>query len=265
MTLKLGLNEYMSNTEYHADRSCLSSSGLRSINKNEYDFRRSFMSPHEEDLDNAAFSFGTYIHTKLLEPHLIKHTTAIYMGKMRRGKEWEQFKLDNPGKNIVTKAEFIIGEKISINLNKMPKTKALLAQGRSEETYCSVIDKVKCKVRFDKIGKGYGLDVKTTSSPTDAKNIIQTIEQWNYELPAAFYVDVANKAGADIKDFYFLFANKKSCELVLVKIGPDILEKGRDQYKAALKKYNELKNTGFFDNIMPVLEVVESSETLEKI
>ncbi len=115
------------------------------------------------------------------------------------------------------------------------------------------------KVRFDSIGNGYGLDVKTTSSPIDAKNMMQTIEKYDYALSAALYMDVAIAAGQEVKDFYFLFANKKSAELVLIKAGPDIIDRGRQQYLTALDKYNRLNESGFFSSVLPILEIIESS------
>lgn len=260
MSLKLGRNGYISNEEYHGDNTHQSSSGLKLLLADEYEFRRKHIFGHWEDEDNAAFAFGTYIHTLILEPHLIQSTTAIYTGKVRRGKEYEEFKAKNVGKVIVTSAECTTAYKMLANFNRMPISKSLILRGRSEETFCANIKGVPLKVRFDSIGAGFGLDVKTTSSPIDARNMMQTIERYDYALSAALYQDVANESGETVKDFYFLFANKKSCELVLIKAGPDIIEKGRKQYLEALEKYNKLKNAGFFDSIVPVLEVVETSE-----
>ncbi len=143
---------------------------------------------------------------------------------------------------------------------RMPIAKSLILQGRCEETFCSSLLGVPLKVRFDAIGVGYGLDVKTTSSPIDERNIMQTIEKYDYALSAALYMDVAVEAGHPVQDFYFLFANKKSAELVLVKAGPDIIDKGRQQYLKALEKYNLLNSSGFFSSVMPLLEVIESSK-----
>lgn len=258
--MKFGPNGYISNKDYHGDRTFLSSSGLKLLLADEYEFRRKHIFGHWEEEENAAFAFGTYLHTLILEPQLAATTTAVYMGKARYGRDYVEFCAKNKHKTVVTVAECTLANRMLKNYNAMPIAKSLISQGRCEETFCAEINGVPLKVRFDAIGEGYGLDVKTTSSPIDAKNMTQTIEKYDYALSAALYMDVATAAGSVVSDFYFLFANKKSAQLVLIKAGPDILDRGRQQYLAALEKYNRLKSSGFFDNVLPIMEIIESSD-----
>lgn len=258
--LKLGPNGYISNKEYHSDHSFVSSSGFKLLLADEYEFRRKHVFGHWEDEDNAAFSFGTYLHTAILEPHLLNSSTAVYGGKARYGEAYKSFCAKNVGKTIITAAECETAARIMLNYNKMPLAKSLISQGRCEETFCAVVGGIPQKVRFDAIGSGYGLDVKTTSSPIDEKNMAQTIEKYDYALSAAMYMEVAAASGHPVKDFYFLFANKKTGHLSLIKAGPDLLDKGRKQYLDAIEKFNRLNSAGFFSNVLPIMEIVESSE-----
>lgn len=260
MNLKYGLNPKISNAEYHGDRSFLSSSGLKLLLEDEYAFRDKYIYGNYTSEENSAFSFGTYIHTMLLEPHLLPYETAIYRDStQRRGNAWNAFREANVGKTIITASEAESAEKMWYNYLKLPKSQQLIGGGRSEETFAGEILGVPVKVRFDSIGAGYGLDVKTTSMPCDLQSLQQTIDKYDYALSAALYVEVAKICGEDIKIFYFLFANKKSHDITLIETSPRFLEQGREQIYKALEKYKELKIRGFFDTT-PMLKIVETTE-----
>ena len=274
MNLKYGLNKNVSNSEYHADKKYLSSSGLKCLLKDEVEFRDKYIYGNYTNEENSAFSFGTYIHTMLLEPHLLESTTAVFkvpdhllkkdkFGNLvpakRMGKLWDDFKLDNKDRTIITASEFETAQKMLENYSKLPQSQYLLTNGRSEETFAGEILGVPVKVRFDSIGNGYGLDVKTSSFPCDINSLQQTIDKYDYALSAALYVEVARMYGEVINNFYFLFANKKTCDITLIETSPRFLEQGREQVYKALTKYKELQAKGFFDT-EPLLKIVESTE-----
>ena len=260
MTLKYGLNSKISNAEYHGDRRFLSSSGLKLLLEDEYAFRDKYIYGNYTSEENSAFSFGTYVHTMLLEPHLLPYETAIYRDSaQRRGNLWNRFKEANAGKTIITATEAESAEKMWSNYLRLPKSQQLIGGGRSEETYAGEILGVPVKVRFDSIGDGYGLDVKTTSMPCDLRSLQQTIDKYDYALSAALYMEVAKMCGANAKIFYFLFANKKTHDITLVETSPGFLEQGREQVYKALEKYQSLKLRGFFDDT-PLLKIIETTE-----
>ena len=143
--LKLGSNGYISNKEYHADRTHISSSGLKLLLADEWEFRRKHIFGHWEDEENAAFAFGTYLHTLILEPHLVQSTTAIYNGKARYGAQYKDFCAKNIGKTIITVAEYELAFKMMQAYKRCPIAKSLISQGRCEETFCAEIEVIiKC-------------------------------------------------------------------------------------------------------------------------
>ena len=246
--LKLGLNEHISNKDYHGDRQYISSSGLKLILKDEDLFYEKYVLGNK-DLGGHinAFDVGSYIHAVLLEPEVIEDEFAIYEGAVRFGKRFDEFKQLNNDKIIILQKEKELGDKIYKSFLKYPR-REYLTGGKPEETFCAIIDDVALKVRTDYIAKDYVLDVKTTSYPLSRKTIQSTIHKYDYDLSAALYLDVAAKClDKKLDRFLFLFVNKTSKLMRMVEMSPELIENGRKKYRYALSKYKKLKAEGFFD------------------
>src|SRR6056297_2773961 len=67
---------------------------------------RIWMAPEKynrvETKTTPAMEFGTLCHTLILEPGRFADRSAIWTGKMRRGKAWEEFKETNSDRDIYT-------------------------------------------------------------------------------------------------------------------------------------------------------------------
>ena len=247
--LKMGRNGEISNEDYHADRKFISSSGLKLLLEDEFEYHNKYIMGAPNEQKNY-FDFGTFIHAHILEPETVKDEFAIYPQARRFGAAYTQFKEDNKGKIVITKTEAMQAAEIMMKFGKTKIAKNLITKGFAESTYCATIEGVPVKVRADYITDSYIVDVKTTSKPVTRSGIMQTCNSFSYDLSAALYFDVANMSlEKKMEKFYFMFVCKKTSNIMVAEASKEFMERGRQKYLAAIKKFKRLKEEGFFDTL----------------
>lgn len=274
--MKLGFNPGISNEDYHGDREYISSSGLKLFLKDPRKFYKVYVEnePIEQEY-KSALDFGSYIHARILEPHLLDEEFAVFEGTMRRGKVWEEFKENAGDKIIITSSQKSLADKMlktyeetEVVLGKhghstnVPVT-SFFSDGVAEESLCGLIDDVKIKVRFDyrREYEDFGeiFDVKTTSDYISSKAQVERIcANFGYHISAALYVDLVTQVTGKPHDFYFCFLSKKDGACRLFKASKQMLEKGREEYKKAIAGLKEARKTEiYFENKIEELNSVE--------
>lgn len=256
------------NEVYHANRTHVSSSGLKLLLKNpKLYYEQYVLGKTDEEVPAAlqnAFDFGSYIHARILEPHLIDEEFATFTGKMRRGKDWEAFKENNPEKIILSESQIRVAncmidryENSGIEIGKhgynteVPFS-SFFTNGKPELTACTNILGVDVKVRFDYYKKKKGFasiqDVKTTSEQDLSLENVQNIcDRLDYDLSAALYCDVAAQITGVEHDFYFLFMSKKPpYDVQIFRASATMLERGREKYESSLLLLKEARDTGIY-------------------
>ena len=275
MTTKLtkGFNQDVSNDEYHGDREYKSSSALKLILKDPREYYKKYVLGEAEPLRSDSLSVGSYAHTLVLEPHLEEVEYAIWEGKSRRGKEWEEFSEANKDKTIITSSQkYLVDQMIASyqestvvigehgNEKEVPISN-FFSGGKAEETLCGEINGYKVKVRFDyrQEFEDYGIisDLKTTAGSIAKKAEVEEVcEYWNYPLSAALYVDLVTQVTGKQHDFYFVFMSKAgSKECKIFKASDSFLERGRQDYLKAIELLKEAEKTGvYFENKIETLD-----------
>lgn len=254
--LQLGLNLNISNEAYHSDREYISSSGLKKILYSTQDYYNTYILG-EASADIPAFAVGTYVHTYILEPHLLEETTAVYKG-VRRGERWETFKIENAGKVIITEAE---ENKIAECLTAYAQdiTCKPLFKGEPEVTLATNIDGVGIKVRCDLLQRGtHILDVKTTSKHITYENILMACFDYDYDLSAALYLDAFNQFLPEeekVKDFIFYFLGKSDGKVKAFKASKEFIENGRKKYLHAIEILKRCRETGDYSEKLQLQEL----------
>lgn len=280
--MKLGFNRDISNTEYHEDRTFVSSSGLKLMYKDPRDYYATYvLNEPSMKMNQSNLDFGSYVHALILEPHLVDSQFAIYEGQTRYGKAWEAFKEEHKDKIIVTGSQARTAQQLYDNFNKSTvllgegdskkevPLSSFYTKGNAEETLCVLLEDVPVKVRFDyrKEWDTYGSinDIKTTSEFAHTKAHAEAIiDTWNYEVSAALYVDAVEQQTGKPHDFYFTFISKKDGKSYMYRASKQMLEVGRRKYKIALERLKKARETGkFFENI--ILEIDAKCDILDRV
>jgi exodeoxyribonuclease VIII len=253
---KNGFNKNIPNEVYHANRSHVSSSVLKQALKDIEEFKRIYIDGEKAPVFNLeAMDFGSYIHTLILEPHLVEKEFAIWDKVMREGEEWDEFVISNKGKIIITRSQHAHAKELLENFyrkeilfnGKTILLNELFTGGEAEETCCTNLDGIDVKVRFDyRDGKRFFInDIKTTSSAIRSRKDVEKVcASFVYDLSAALYCDVVEQVTGDKHDFYFTFISKKDGQSTIWKASDEMLERGRKKYREAIKRILHGRKTG---------------------
>lgn len=203
--------EIITNAEYHGRKTHLSSTNVRTFNKNKKQFKYGLT--HELVKQTKAMADGTAVHSFFLErdkfntdyvtkPSDIKLNTKV-------GKEWAQ---EHQGK-------IIIDSEFSSNLLEMEKSfmdspaKMIYNENMGGQTELSYfwddLGLVKGKCRPDWISDDGSIviDLKTTIDASP-KGFQKSISNWGYHLQLGWYLRGLQKLGLDSYDFIFIAIEK---------------------------------------------------------
>jgi len=267
MSLKLGINKEISNKDYHSDREFVSSSGLKLLYENPREYYERYVLGVKVSTPpklQAAFDFGSYLHTMILEPELLSDEYLIYTGPEEDEEAIESMREANTSKTIITASQVkaannlyknYSGETVLLGSHGSEKEVPLSSffqGGHAEQTFCAELDGVKVKVRCDyrketSDGVFSIQDVKTTSGKRLSRYDVEKIcTKYSYALSAALYCDVVEKCTGEKHDFYFMFLSKTSNNVSMFKASEEFLERGRRQYKIALKRLKKARESGVY-------------------
>ena len=190
----------MTNEEYHADRTAISSSGLKLLAKSP---RHLFCSRQEKKEPTDSMKFGTLVHTVTLEPALVDSMYCVMPeGVDKRTKEgkafWSEFQEKNAGKEIVKEDDMQAAMFIAEAILEHPSA-ALIRLGIGEPEKTIFWDEdlgdglvIKCKARLDwsvdptpQLPFGLITDLKTTKDAGDG--FAKDAYNLGYFIQAAFY------------------------------------------------------------------------------
>lgn len=245
--LQLGLNK-IDNKGYHSDGNFLSSSNYKTLLKDPALFYKEFILKEKEAMTGDHLDIGSLIHSMILEPHLVATEYAFFEGLQRRGAAFDAFKLQNPDKLIMTKAQKIKCDNYIKSYNRNKVAQQLISGGESEHTICQVWNDIPTKVRCDYINvdKGYIVDVKTSGNPVDIDSVKMTLDQWQYPLSAALYTAVASQYYGKQFTFYWLFVAKKESDCQVYKMSSSTHMDGLQKCREAASIYKKCKETGIW-------------------
>jgi hypothetical protein len=263
--LTLGLNK-CSNTDYHADRTAISSSVVKTIYKDLAQYHREYILGEKEEIKNkSALVVGSLVHSLILEPHLVHTEYNFVKAWDRRTKEYKDIIAALPAsdkRTIVTQTEKATADSLVKAHKRHSVAPSYFSGGEAEVTIVAIYnivtdtisfdeadegpDTVRIKVRFDYINvdKGFISDAKTTGYSADHTSFKATCEGLMYELSGALYLMVAEAYYKRSFDFYFDVLSKKDQECEVYKLSMNSRIKGLQKIKNALEKYRVARASG---------------------
>jgi exodeoxyribonuclease VIII len=249
MSLLTGINK-ISNKNYHSDKNWLSSSSLKKLLKDPALFyKEEILKDKGPEVENANFTKGSYMHSLVLEKHLIDQEYAFFEGMRKQGNAWELFKQANQGKTILSKAQKMEVEYWLKAHEQNETAKELLTGGEPEMTVAHVWNDVPIKVRADyaNVEKGYLVDLKSSSYAIDKDSFVQTCNSFGYLLSAALYCKIFEIEFNKPFDFYFDVVCKTEQDCRIYKVSSESKMKGLQECLKALDIYKQCAKTGIWE------------------
>lgn len=244
----------ISNEAYHADRSCVSVSGLKKLLQTGAHFRAYLDGPRKE---TPTQMFGTAAHARVLEPLRFPQIYAVAPTGDRRTKEFKEFKAANDAKKILTVDEAEALERITVEVFRHTSAATLLKGGLKEVTivWQDPETGVWLKIRPDCLSidfaTGICLDLKTTDDAS-APAFVRQCKKLHYDLQAAVYLEGLRIVFGRDFDFAFLAAEDSEPHGVALYGAPEeMLESGRRKFRRALARLVECRQSNRWPGYQP--------------
>jgi len=226
------------NEEYHADRTAISSSGLRTIFQQSpahFKYYQDNPKPPTPDM-----RIGTYTHSAILEPHIFAQSVVIDVGS-RAAKAFKDAVEKHPNKLVMLTCEHEQAIKIRDAVFGHFSARNLLRDGMNEQSYFWTDPEtgVKCKFRPDSIHpQKIGIDLKTCLS-AKKHEFSNSIGKYRYDMQAAFYLEgLSQITGEQFSDFTFIVAEREApYEVATFRLNDADLKRGLRDVKEALRLY----------------------------
>jgi hypothetical protein len=232
-------------TEYHASEG-LSSSLLKLLLRSPAHYIQ------HENKDTAALRFGRALHACVLEFDKFQKHKRIQPDVDRRTKQGKEDYADFVESCTADSIMLTTDDHADILAMNSAIRAATNISGDLEKsgTYHHEGFNVDLRIRPDIMQPDIGL-IRDVKSCEDAREgaFRHAVRKYNYDLSAAFYIDVANKILKEkvFTRFQWIAVEKsKPFGVMIYDADESLLEQGRAKYMQALTTYAECVNTGHF-------------------
>lgn len=242
---------------YHSHTGLISKHMLDTFNANPERYKYEIENPEATRDDSPALRFGEAFHTLVLEPKKFKENYVEIPDtiKVRRGKAYEEFALENAGKTLLLPDEMKRLKDMFKALRSNETARGLLygKEGVNELTmlfHCEEANNRACKARADRvlIDDRTIIDLKTTANASP-KDFVWQVARFRYDVQAAFYIDAAEKAlTLDGWRFAIVAVEKEPPYSNVVYYLDDWIDLGRETYLTDIAALDSAEVLGDFSS-----------------
>ena len=235
--------------KYKSERA-LNWSSLKELRRSPLHYQWSQNNPRP---DSDTLIVGRAGHTAILEPLRFLREYAMWTGKIRRGKEWEQFKSDNDGKTIIREQDFASVELMAQAVHNHPEAMDLLSGCQVERSVFWDYKGRPCKARLDAFKDGYLVDVKTTS---DLSRFTNDAYKFGYHGQLAFYgMALAAVMGMNVDTYILAVESKPPHDVGVFKCSTEFITEGEQLVFQLIDRLEACERADSWPGSMP--EVAE--------
>jgi hypothetical protein len=213
-----------------------------------------FRCAHQKE--SPALAMGRSAHMAILEPERFAAELVVWdettdAGKMspRSGKKWDEFCVRNPGKSIVVPKEHRFACNVRDAVRAKPIARKYLGEGERELTmlWDDAETKTRCKGRLDLLTHVDGVDclvgIKGTRSLDPRKFSAQAASLLYYLQWAYYYDGYSTITGREPRVVEICVEGEAPHDVVVYVIPSDVIELGREEYRALLVKLGECERS----------------------
>lgn len=191
--------------------------------------------------DTDAMKAGRAVHVAVLEPDRFRSNVALWDGGVRRGKDWDAFRRNHEGQDILTESEHARCLAIQKAVRSDATARKFVSEGRGEVTMLWSTPtthgaSIECKGRIDFDAASAIVDLKTTRDASP-DGFGRECWRYSYQVQAAWYSDAYERITGVRKPYYLVAVESEAPHVVQVYRVPDIaLDLGRETYKPWLER-----------------------------
>lgn len=253
MAERKGIVYGLPETEYHAPKDELSSTGAKLILQSPKKFKYQVLDGHR--VHRPAFDLGTAVHTKVLgvgagfieypEEHL---TASGNVSTKAATVAWETEQRAS-GKIILTPLQAAQAEGMAEAVLMEPESRVLFERdGHSEVSIFDEVHGVKRRGRFDFLPTegGFAVDLKTTLDAS-GPGFRSSVERLGYHIQYGHYVDIFERITGERRDMVFVVVEKEApYEVNVIRFdeNEDFARFGEAEALQAVADYRRCMETG---------------------
>jgi hypothetical protein len=198
-----------------------------------------FFENQYEFSDSSNMRLGRVVDNLLLSGII----PAIYPGKTRSGKAWEEFEAQHSGGEIVLESDWRAAQGMVASLRK-DDTEGMFGDTVCKAVLVGELCGVLCKAELDRFSHVHYqtiADIKTTDDASP-KVMGKLAADLGYHFQAAFYLDLCNVLGHMAERFEWRVVERDVPHCVAryyLDINDSEIEAGRSQYRTALLSYSD--------------------------
>jgi hypothetical protein len=234
-------------------------SKLKRLGRSGAHFNHARLQPH---VDTDPMKLGRITALAVFEPERFRAEVAVFEGKVRSGKDWDDFVELNPDSEIATKAmhetALAIGRAVRADKDAM----RYLSGGKGEQTVLWTYRmppagelegwEVQIKSRLDFITAADVVSDLKTTIDASPEAFGRTCMNLDYLAQGAMYVDGVKAVTGREMPYVFVAVEKSAPYVVQVyEVDEEQLQLGRDRYRGLLATYNAYAQAsrwpGYFD------------------
>lgn len=220
-------------------------STLKHMRRSPLHYRHAVDSPRA---DTTRFALGRAAHTAVLEPDRFLLDYACYKGTIRRGKDWDAFKVQHSTETILKVGEYKTCLAIRDAVRSHPAAMSYLAAGIPEHSvaWTDADTGLACKGRMDWVSatRPAIVDIKTTSD-VDEHRFGALCARMLYHAQLAFYADGYYASNAERLPVVIIAVEVTAPHDVAVyELDEDAIYAGSEIYRELLVKVASCRAAG---------------------
>lgn len=249
----------MPESEYHAPRDELSSTGAKLILRSPRKFKYQILDGHR--VHRPAFDLGTVVHTKVLgvgagfveypEEHL---TGSGNVSTKAATVQWES-EQRAAGNVLLTPLQAVQADAMAESVLAEPESRGLFErEGHAEVSIFHELNGVKRRGRFDYMptGGGFVVDLKTT---VDASyyGFRAAVERHGYHIQYGHYIDILERITGERRDMIFVAVEKEppyEVNVIRFDENEDYARFGETEALQAVDDYRHCMETGEWPGLL---------------
>lgn len=250
----------LSETDYHADRTSISKSGLDQIRKSPAHYMAYLQEPREP---TRAMLIGSAMHCAILEPHRYRDLYTVADADDRRSKEYKATVEGMPEHEVLTRTEGHWIQSMAEAVHAHTGARSLLGGKGDAELSGFATDPatgVRIRCRYDYLLSDTPISVDLKKTQDARPNAVQrSIANYRYHVQAAMYAHVYEQiTGAQLQAMAFIFVEERPPHAVtVVTLPPAAVEQGYREMRDDLALYAECVASGEWPAYGDAVNVVD--------
>lgn len=207
--------------------------------------------------DRDTLRLGRACHTAILEPHRFREEYAVWDGGVRRGKDWEAFRIENAARTILTEAQVETALRVGESVRAHPVAGPILREpGKAEVTITWRHERtgLPCRARIDWLCSAL-VDLKTCREINPSMFGSQAA-RLGHHLQMALYSAALASVGVHLPVKLIAAQNQEPFDCAVYAVPDEVLVIGEQLYEAALDKVAACQRTGAWPGVAWDAELV---------